>query len=44
MTMHRLPAYWKLPVWMTWLVICIDVEQQRGKDAALWKDVFLSGC
>ena len=27
--------------WMNRLVICINVEQQRGKDAALWKAILL---
>ena len=27
---------------MSWLSICIDVEQHRGKDAVLWKAILLS--
>ncbi len=42
-TCHRRTGN-SLYVGMSWLVICIDVEQQRGKDAALWKEIILSGC
>ena len=42
--MHGSWKYRKLLncVGMNWLVICIDVEQQRGKNAALWKVNFPS--